>query len=217
MRKASMSTRRAFLGIGALAGLSVFCSSWGEPLAQAGTITSWDYSANEELSVEAIADRFDVIGKTYEVGMPLSEEDADFVLRYALPSPVGVHVVQTSVAVSAGDAHEYQVQGSSTFKYCGNYVYRSDTTLQAGSSVGESGEICIQVTQLVFGYSFPPKGASLSIIGLLEHGERTESRDWFTVGESDEFVGVAVASWQSCQATISTADGDEVELAGVFS
>lgn len=217
MRGVSVPTRRAFLGIGALVGLSAFGPSWAGLPAQAATVTSWDYPANKQLSGKAIEDRFAAIDQAYGIGEPLSEEDADFVLWYAQPSPVGSYALQTSVAASSGDKQEYQLQGSVSLEYCGNYVYRSDATLQVGSSAGERGEISIQMTQLVFGYSFPPNGAFLSVIGRLEYDEHAKSRDWFTVGKSDDIVGVAVASWQSCRATFATDGGVEVELVGVFS
>ena len=152
MRGVSVPTRRAFLGIGALVGLSAFGPSWAGLPAQAATVTSWDYPANKQLSGKAIEDRFAAIDQAYGIGEPLSEEDADFVLWYAQPSPVGSHALQTSVAASSGDKQEYQLQGSVSLEYCGNYVYRSDATLQVGSSAGERGEISIQMTQLVFGY-----------------------------------------------------------------
>ena len=215
MGSIALMSRRVFAGVGVMAGLATLCPLRREPLAQAATITSWDFPANGNLSQDDAAARFEDIIRAYEVGEPLCDEDADFVLRYAMPVPTGRHTVQ--IEVTAEDAESgYQLSGSSCIEYLGNFVYRGTTTLQVGSSEKNAESMSIQTTHAVFGYAFPSDGASLSMLDRFEHNEMSQNRTWFAAEVSDDFVGVAVASWQGCRAVVVTDAGDEILLEGAF-
>ena len=74
----------------------------------------------------------------------------------------------------------------------------------------------IQATPTVFGYAFPSDGASLRMLGRFEHNEISQNRAWFAAEVTDDFVGVAVASWQGCRAVVVTDAGNEILLEGAF-
>lgn len=103
--------RRAFVGATVMAGLSAVCPLYRAPMARAASIASWDFSANAGLSDNAIVERFESIVSTYEVGVPLSDEDADFVLRYALPTPIGFHAVQVNAAAAEEGLFVFPIPG----------------------------------------------------------------------------------------------------------
>ena len=211
MKKDASVDRRAFVGVGAMAGLSMLCSLSHERTARAGTITSWDFPMNADMSSDAVAERFEDIARSYGEREPLCDEDADFVLRYALPTPIGSHAVQ----VNAAAAEEgYQLRGSASLEYVGNFIYRNAATIQAGSSESFVKNISIQATHTIFGYTHPFNGSSLGIIGHFEYEESAQNRDWFTLEMSDDVAGVAVALWPSYQATVTADDGREIQLQG---
>ena len=199
-------SRRALVESGVAALLAASCPFARGTVARAATITSWDFSANSNLAQDDVAVRFEDIVRMYEVGEPLSDEDADFVLRYAMPVPTGRHTVQ--IEVTAEDAESgYQLSGSSCVEYLGNFVYRGTTTLQVGSSEKNAESMSIQTTHAVFGYAFPSDGASLSMLGRFEHNEMSQNRTWFAAEVTDDFAGIAVASWQCCRAAVVTDEG----------
>ena len=116
---------------------------------------------NADMSSDAVAERFEDIACSYGEREPLCDEDADFVLRYALPTPIGSHTVQ----VNAAAAEEgYQLRGSASLEYVGNFIYRNAATIQAGSSESFVRNISIQATHTIFGYTHPFNGSSLGII-----------------------------------------------------
>ena len=208
-------SRRALVESGVAALLAASCPFARGTVARAATITSWDFSANSNLAQDDVAVRFEDIVRMYEVGEPLSDEDADFVLRYAMPVPTGRHTVQ--IEVTAEDAESgYQLSGSSCVEYLGNFVYRGTTTLQVGSSEKNAESMSIQTTHAVFGYAFPSDGASLSMLGRFEHNEMSQNRTWFAAEVTDDFAGIAVASWQCCRAAVVTDVGDDILLEGAF-
>ncbi len=208
-------SRRTLVGVGALASLVAVCPLSGGSVARGATFTSWDFSANADLSHEAIAERFEHIVRTYEVREPLSDEDADFVLRYALPAPVGTHATQVDVAAQDSGSG-FELNGSARHEYLGNFVYRIAATLQVGSSESIAKSMSVRATHAVFGYAFPFDGASLSMFDLFERDESSQERHWFTTEVSNDTAGIAVALWQSYQATITTEAGEELSLKGAF-
>ncbi len=210
----ALMSRRALVGIGAATLLATSSYARGTAV-RASTITSWDYSTNAGLSYEAVGERFDSIEQKYAVGEPLSDEDADFVLRYASPTPTSSCTIQCNI-VGENDDSGYQLSGSTQFEYLGNFVYHSRVTLQVGSSEHVAQGMAIRTTHVVFGYAFPFKAASFSIIGRFEHNESSQEDCWFTVEVSDDLTGVAVASWQSCQAIVTTDTGQELLLKGTY-
>ena len=214
VNNASVS-RRTLVESGAAMLLAASCPFACETAAQAATITSWDFPANSNLAQGDVAARFEDIIRTHEVGEPLSDEDADFVLRYAMSVPTGLHAVQVDVAAEDTESG-YQLSGSSCVEYLGNFVYRGTTILQVGSSEKNAESMSIQATHTVFGYAFPSDGASLRMLGRFEHNEISQNRAWFAAEVTDDFVGVAVASWQGCRAVVVTDAGNEILLEGAF-
>lgn len=208
-------SRRALVESGVAALLAASCSFARGTVARAATITSWDFPANSNLAQDDVAARFEDIVRAHEVGEPLSDEDADFVLRYAMPVPTGSHAVQVDV-VAEDTESGYQLSGSSCVEYLGNFVYRGTTILQVGSSEKNAESMSIQTTHAVFGYAFPSNGASLSMLGRFEHNETSQNRAWFAAEVTDDFTGIAVASWQRCRAAVVTDAGDDILLEGAF-
>lgn len=208
-------SRRALVESGAAALLAASCPFARGTVARAATITSWDFPANSNLAQDDVAARFEDIIRTREVGEPLSDEDVDFVLRYAMPVPTGPHTVQVDV-VAEDTESGYQLSGSSCVEYLGNFVYRGTAILQVGSSEKNAESMSIQTTHAVFGYAFPSNGASLSMLGRFEHNETSQNRAWFAAEVTDDFTGIAVASWQRCRAAVVTDAGDDILLEGAF-
>ena len=215
MAKNVSMPRRALVGIGAATSLAIFSLFARGSAVRASTITSWDYSMNAGLSHEAIGERFDYIEQKYAVGEPLSDEDADFVLRHARPAPTSLCTIQSNI-VGENDDSGYQLSGSARFEYLGNFVYHSQATLQVGSSEHVAQSISIRTTHAIFGYAFPFSDTSFSMIGRFEHNESSQEDCWFTVETSDDLTGVAVASWQSSQAIVTTDAGRELLLKGAY-
>ena len=185
--------------------------------AHAGILSSWDFEANSNLDAETVKARFDQINEAYAIDQAFSDEDIDFVLRYAQAAPIGASAIRQPLEANQKQGtHLCQLMGSRDATYEGNFVYRYSTVLQAGCE----SEVCHTITTwqegAIYGWTHPFNRQAFGIVGICSHRESKNDSNWFATEFVDEFTGVAVGSYLRCGASITLNGAETLELHDSF-
>lgn len=178
--------------------------------AEAAILTSWDFSENDNLDVESIAERFEQINGFYEIGQSFSDSDSDFVLRYADTSLFDGKEQVCSKQDGGESGCELNVTSSEEYK--GEFLYRCSAVVQAGCSDDICQQISIREKRTVYGWTYPFGDGSFGIIDQFECEYQQDNESWFAAEFVDEFTGIAVGFHVQYEASITLPDGSVIEL-----
>lgn len=206
-------SRRSAVRIGALLAYFSLVSGPSSREAEAAIWTTWDFPGNKGLDAGAVAERFDLINRSYDIGQAFSDEDIDFVLRYARYPLLGELGFQDQFSSEyENKANLYKLNVSMSEKYVGNFSYRCDAIVQAGCSDNVCQSISVWEKRTVYGWNYPFDGESFGIVDRFNHEQSQEAENWFTAEFVDEFTGIAVCSYLQYGSFIISANGNAISL-----